>query len=460
MSSFPVSGRRKPWVRRAVFRLGLLAVLAAVFLGAKAEPPGTPLHDGLTLEREIRSGETHAYLVDLQAGQYLRVVLQEHGINLIAKLLRPDKTVVSGSDRLTDDTEDLAIVAEAPGLYRVAVTAFPNQRLPGRYHLRVAGPREAAAEDRSRAEAVRLFWEATHTPDGEGKDLGPNEIPAFEKVLSLWQSLGEPRPTAELLFLLGYARGDAGDTSRAAKEFRQAACLWKRLGTPRDREWQTKSLNNLARKLMWLGRWDEAKPPLEEALAVARDLDDPRLIQAVLNNLGSYYSGVGELRQAVTVFQQSVEYARKAKDPNGEARALSNLGSALSDLGESREALNRYKEALGITRDEGTRAAVLNNLGNLYDTLGDWERAAEHYRQALELNRRLKVRGWEAATLNNLGVVYERLGQPEEALRTYSNAIRIAEETKNDGLQGGDPHQPFDPLSQIGPSEGSRCGCP
>lgn len=441
MSSSPVSGRRKPWVRRAVSRLGLLAVLAAVFLGAKAEPP-TPLHDGLTLGREIRSGETHAYLVDLQAGQYLRVVLQEDGIDLFIRLLGPDRTVASGSDGLVGGTEDFAGVAEVSGSFQVAVGAPPKKGAQGRYRLRVEGPRGSKPEDRSRAEAVRIFWEATHDPDGKSRNPNPRDIPVYEKVLALWQPLGEPRRTAEILFILGLARSGS-EVAQAAEEFRRAACLWGQLGAPVDRPWQVEALNRLGRNLNRLSRWDEAGEVLSKALEIARELDDPTLLQPVLNNLGVAYSASGEIPRAIPILRQSVEYARKVKDPFGEASALINLCAALADLAESQKALECYGDALDLTRAKGNdpdnQAAALNNLGNLYDLLGDWEKSAEYYQEALELNRRGDDREREAATLNNLAVIYERLERPGDALKTYGDALRIAEEiaeeTKGTGLQ-------------------------
>ena len=79
----------------------LFPLLAALLCGA-TQPPSSPsgpnLTDGLVLERDLKGGKTHVYPVDLQAGQFLRVRVQEEGIDLAVRLLDPQGAPTTGVD--------------------------------------------------------------------------------------------------------------------------------------------------------------------------------------------------------------------------------------------------------------------------------------------------------------------------------------------------------------------------
>ncbi len=76
----------------------------------------------------------------------------------------------------------------------------PAKVAPGRYRLRVEGPRAAGEQDAIRAEAVKAVWDAYHEP---GKDEAAlrRKVASFERALPLWHRLGEPRREAETLYL-------------------------------------------------------------------------------------------------------------------------------------------------------------------------------------------------------------------------------------------------------------------
>ncbi len=185
----------------------LFPLLALMLCGAKGAPPvqGPPLAGGLVQERELRGGETHVYPVDLQAGQFLRVQVQEQGIDLAVRLLDPSGAEITGMDSFSigfgDSLEDLAAVTEVPGRYLVQIASESRASRPGRYRFEVAALRPATeGEDTLRSEAVQAAWKAFHPAPGKGS----NE--ALERAVALWERLGESRRMAEILSGLGERR--------------------------------------------------------------------------------------------------------------------------------------------------------------------------------------------------------------------------------------------------------------
>src|SRR5262245_13088057 len=67
--------------------------------GADANAPGgaetQSLNPGRPIERELSTGQAHSYRITLDAGKYLRVHVEQQGIDVTVTLLTPDGKVVS-----------------------------------------------------------------------------------------------------------------------------------------------------------------------------------------------------------------------------------------------------------------------------------------------------------------------------------------------------------------------------
>src|SRR5436305_4631194 len=135
-------------------------LLALVLGGAAGAPPpaGPELKAGAAVERDLKGGETHAYPVDLLAGQFLRVNVQEQGIDVEVVLLDPRGALVTGSDWLSvgdkQSLEDLAAVVATPGRHLLEIRSGNKADPPGRYRMEGVTLRTAEADDALRREAT------------------------------------------------------------------------------------------------------------------------------------------------------------------------------------------------------------------------------------------------------------------------------------------------------------------
>jgi CHAT domain-containing protein/Flp pilus assembly protein TadD len=431
MNPFPTPARSTPRVRRP---FGLLAPFLALLLcGAGDTRPAAPsLTDGLSLERDLRGGETHVYPVELQAGQFLRVIVQEEGIDLVVRLLDPEGAEVTGVDGIVagHSDEDLAAIAPSSGPYRLEIQA-PNPRVsPGKYRLQAEGPRAPRGEDATRAEAVKDVRAAIRE-NGQDAEAALRRVRSLERALALWRELRESRRSAETSFLLGRSRTLPEDSEQAAKDYSESARLW---GTQPDleaRNLQTRSLNVAGMLLKGLGRVDDARRRYEEALAVARASADRRAQAVSLSNLALLDVEQGELREGIEVLLQALQKSREAGDRDTQARTLIDLGYAYDQLAERQTALQYYLEVLGLARSSANReleANALNNLGESYLALGDWETALKHCRQSLALIYAIPVsdRPDEGKVIINLGDTLQRMGRLEEARKTFLQALQVS----------------------------------
>jgi CHAT domain-containing protein/uncharacterized protein HemY len=440
MSPSSVFGRRAPRPRGVV---SFCVLLALVLGGASGAPPPAPpeLKDGTVVERDLKGGETHVYPVDLQAGQFLRVTVQEKGIDVEVVLLDPQGAFVTGSDWLSlgakQSLEDFSAIAETPGRYLLDVRSGSKVARPGRYQLNVAELRlPKGPEETLRSRAGRAVWDGFHASPAESVKA-PLDL---EKAIGLWEQLGENRRMAEALFGLGdlhAAHPDARAT--AAKDYLRSAALWREQTDPEAKSWRSSSLNRAGNLLKSMGRLDDARKAYEEAASISGGLGDASYQAASLSNLGQLALEQGEVQRGISFLQESLLKAREAGDRFNQAKTLGNLGSAYNQIAEEQSALRSHQESLALARalpNTDIEATAENNLGDTYLGLADWDSALKHFRQALPIVHRLGKRAEEAKTLINIGVACLRSQRFTEAQSSLDQALTVARSLKDRETEG------------------------
>jgi tetratricopeptide (TPR) repeat protein len=170
---------------------------------------------------------------------------------------------------------------------------------------------------------------------------------------------------------------------------------------------------------------------LEEALGLARKVDDVETEVAALNGLGYAAAEQGALDAAVRHHEEALARAREYHDRAGTALSLWHLGYLAGREGDPQAAEVYAKEGLAIYRALGDRQGVsnlLNVLGLAAVFAGDHERAEAYLREALAIRSEIGDRGGVARCLNNLGYNARYQGRLQEALRYLEESLSIASE--------------------------------
>lgn len=392
------------------------------------------MKEGLELDRELRGGEKHVYPVELKAGQFLRVVVQENEIDLQVQFAVPGGEVATGVDGLLggEGREDLAAVATVDGPHEIQVSAGPTPKA-GRYHLRVEALGEPTARDQRWVEAVQATWDGFRVPQVKA------QIRSLEKARDLWQQLGEPEKLAEVLYALGMRRsGGLASDEQAVSEFRWSAILLNGLPGRATRRLRALVLSFQGHGLKRLERREEARAAHEESLAIARELGDAKLQAEGLDGLGQLEIENGELRKGVDLQLQALDLARRGKNSKTESVILNNLAYAYEQLAETQTALRFYQEALDLARassDYRNEMKYLNNLGETHRALGNWERALDFYQDSIKLSRQYGDRQIEGTVLINLGGAQIHLGELESARSSFNQALALGRQIQSKETQ-------------------------
>jgi len=203
-------------------------------------------------------------------------------------------------------------------------------------------------------------------------------------------------------------------------------------------------LNNRAFELYKAGRYDEAIPLAEYALAIYEKTFGPEnaYVATALNNLAALHKAKSNYTRAEPLYQRALAMYEKEFGPEHPdvANALNNLAQLYGAKGDYARAEPLYQRALAIRektlgKEHPSLANMLNNLAALYDEKGDSARAEPLYQRALAIGE--KSLGPDhphvATALNNLAMLYAAKGNFARAEPLYQRALTIKEKSFGPG---------------------------
>ncbi|MGW3959982.1 tetratricopeptide repeat protein [Amycolatopsis sp. NPDC005003] len=212
------------------------------------------------------------------------------------------------------------------------------------------------------------------------------------------------------------------------------------------------ALNNLANRLVDLGRREEALAAVREAADIRRSLaeQDPGRhlsdLAITLNNLSLGLGDLGRRHEALTAIREAVDIRRRLTERQPDANlptlagSLNNLSNALCGLGRHDEALAHLREAVDLRRRlAGQRpdlhlsdfALSLTNLSILLGDLGRIDEALAAVREAVDIRRRLVEQHPDAhlpglaRSLNAFSVRLGDVGRNDEAVAAGREAVEV-----------------------------------
>lgn len=460
------------------------------------QPDVRPLPIGDSVERRLKGGERHFYLVELKQGQFLQIDVQGKSIDVILAFgLKSDRQPMAyanfgfGSDA---DRETLTVAVEKGGSYAVLVDTPPTS-LSGGYQLTAQIKDAATAADKKRIEAGRLLAEGlTRANKRTGGDF-QESLTQLEESLALWQELKEdywaqltatriqqiklfhnPLDSIKRLpvgeTIEGQLKGgeiqqygfnlEQGQVLRADLEERdidvfvglskfpdKAPMALSNFGAGNDRETLTiiaekaglYALLVFSRALPVSGSYQLTAQIKNEATAADRErIEAERLLaegaaRVKKQTESDSLEGVKRLEEALLLWKKSGE-------KYWEAYTYSRLGAIYNNLGENQKALNCFNQSLALRRGLGdTRgeAITLSNIGLVYSDVGEHQEALNYLNLSLSLKTAFNDATGKAITLNNIGRVYADLGKTKEAIDSFDKALALLSKDPSKYLEAG-----------------------
>ncbi|TVR17934.1 MAG: hypothetical protein EA391_03475 [Balneolaceae bacterium] len=232
-----------------------------------------------------------------------------------------------------------------------------------------------------------------------------------------------------------------------------------------------RDLNQRAEDLMETGPSDSAKALIDEALTLARFLNDiegesqaalnlaiffidrgtpGRVITEVLpyfesysgtnmeiqigNQIGTAYNMMGYYQEGLEFYIQMRDLAEERGESRMAIGLTQNIGNSYQSLGDIPLALDSYLASLEMAEeitDTLLIAVILDNLASINTYEGNYEIAENYLLQALEMNIDKNNQGNQVTNYMSLGGLYRELGRFDEALESYNKVLEIADNLGN-----------------------------
>ena len=439
--------------RRALLRLGVLSVLIAslfwavfaqlngylkIILPSLREARAEAYQDtirlltlGAPVRQQVSGGEVHDFRVALKQGQYLRVIVEQQGINVAVKILGPDglSLIEKDSPNGLQRRESVSIIAAATGDYIIQVRCDKAPR-PGAYEIKVQELQEPTPENIVRVKAELAFAAGQKLRREGTAESRTKALDRYKETLSLWREVKDVHEEAYTLCILGWTYKALGDLAETTNYLGQAAVLLRNEG---DSAGQAYALNETGAAHRDLGNPLMALDFYQQALVLRRAAADRGGEAQLLNNVGLIYANTGQQQKALENYRQALPLWQAVSDRSNEANTLNNIAGAVNELGESAQALEIFRQALKVFQEVGNKnleAFARNNIALIYDTWADSQAALEEYEQSLALFRNLKNQQGEALVLDNIGMVHVGLGDTPKGLEFLNKALVIREQLK------------------------------
>ncbi len=293
-----------------------------------------------------------------------------------------------------------------------------------------------AADDLGQTPPARLLRQRGRAHETLGRlDAARRD---FDVALELARAGGDLREEWETLVDVGRS-WEGVDYHQAGNWFEQALELARRLDDPVA---LGHSLNRVGNWCMNTERIDEARDAHLEALAIFEDLDDEAGLAATIDYLGVTALTAGDPVEMRVRYERVVDIFERRRD----LQALSSTRASMTILSGSwvfdtisSASVSSYEgaEACGLRAEQLAReigwrsgeAYAMLNLGGLYAIAGRYDEAFEHLHEAIEISREIAHREWLASSLAMLGCLLQDILALDQAADMLEESTELVRET-------------------------------
>lgn len=194
---------------------------------------------------------------------------------------------------------------------------------------------------------------------------------------------------------------------------------------------RAKALHDVAELIRLQGDDAEARPLLEESIALYRQLGDEDGLIRALSTLATTVEEQGDLATAYGIVEEAVARAEQQQYRWGLANALRVQGHILWLRNKPQQALAITEKSLLIARgldDLSLTAFVLNNLAYMDWQQKNFARAETLARENMLLARKIDDRRLLESTLETLGSIALDQGDPEQAKAHFVESFALAQQ--------------------------------
>ncbi|MBX7223294.1 MAG: CHAT domain-containing protein [Blastocatellia bacterium] len=387
----------------------------------------------------LKGAEKHSYKLNLKANDFVNLMVEPMGVNLVVRWLGPDGTtlVELDSPNGTQPAVPLPLIAEKPGSYTLEIESQEKTSQAGRYSLKLEAWRVATVQDRCLVEVDRLNTEAEQfLKQKKFEQAEPKAQQAVEKAERI---LGpDHQALAKSLATLGHVFYSQNQRPKAAPFYLRALAIYEKTLGP-NHPTLPNVLDYLGQIYSFQGDYTKAEPFEQRSLTIREQKLGPEHPDTAdsLNNLGALYTSKGDFARAEPLFLRALAIREKVlgQDHLMVGNSLNNLASLYVNQRNYSRAEPLFQRFLVLMEklygsDSHFTALACNNLATIYNAQQDYVKVGPYYQRALAIWE--KVYGpnhpFTALGASNLAGVYVSLGDYAKAEPLYLRSLATNEQ--------------------------------
>jgi CHAT domain-containing protein/Tfp pilus assembly protein PilF len=386
---------------------------------------------GTLVEKEIIGKASHCYKLDLHEGDFIRIVAEQKGSDVVLALFSAEGNKLLKIDRPNGSygAESLSFIANATAIFYLQVSGYSEAATRGRYQITINEVRKATPQDESRILAERLLSEGEEERFEETAESLSRAVKKFNDALHLWRAFNDKYEQAVTLYGLGWTYSKLSENQQAITSFNQSMELMQKTGNTYG---ASAAQTGLAWEYIYFGETDKALQNFRETIPIKKELKDRKGEAISYHGIGWCHLLKEEMETALQYFFQSLLLRQEIQDISGEALTRIGIGNVYARQGKRSEALDAFNQALQYynqkeKKDYSGEATVLSSLGWNYLALKKYEQAFNRFDQALKLRRQAGDRLGEATTLFGLAKTRREQGDLIEARSLMESSLGLLE---------------------------------
>jgi CHAT domain-containing protein/tetratricopeptide (TPR) repeat protein len=381
--------------------------------------------------RTLAPRTADSFLVTVEAGQFIHVVVEQKGADVALEILDPSGRLLTSMQSPTNEFgfEHASVIAAKAGAYQVRVVAKPTRPDPSAYRIELLALHAPLAEDQTRYRAEQILHSAMKDESTGLRMLRQRAIETYKQANQEFHALNEGYEEAFGWHRIGIIQSSLGDKQAALQSFAKALGIRKAIG---DRPGEASTDSTIGLVYADLGDEPAARQSHSEAQQIRHALGDRRGEAVAWTNLGNVYAALGDYPEALRRYRQALDLFTGSGAIQYEAVTRNVIGIVYYRLGDLDTALKFYQEALKMrlaARDKAGRATTLNNIGTVYSAKGEPKVAVAFYQEATYIWTEMGDKLKEGVGWNNLCKAYADSGEREKALPCYERVLPIRRTT-------------------------------
>lgn len=399
--------------------LAIAQVAGATIINRGSLTPGYVTRD------QIGPGTVHRYVLGGEPNSFATILIDQISVDVAVRIESSDGTVYK-IDVSNLGWESVPVPSEAT----IDVAVRNSTGAAGEYGLEVGEFRSGRENGLKQLQAAVGATEARNSAASGSRESIEHAITNYIRLLAAWRDAENREGIVETLLALStlsYTKSDYQACVAYSSEVAESPMELKN----RDRGI---ALNNWANCEVPLGELDSGRQHMLDAAAVFQNSGSRFAVAAAHSSLGRLYYHTGHWADSLREYGEALDLARNLGDQRLIGYTLisiANVDMAMGDLGSASSFLEQALDTLGSGLDPQAWSRALANLGRVQLGFGHALQAEATTRRALELLVKLADRDTEANARVYLGQAVawrsatEARDEFERALALYEDSSDV-----------------------------------